>query len=92
MAPAKKAPGASRTCFRHDSRLEKNVMSTPSPAPEVSAPFPSVAWFREEWRSFLTPYYLTVAAVLGGVTVLFVVVTAVLVLIATNFNVLGWWE
>ena len=46
----------------------------------------------ERVKPFLAPYYLTVAAVLGAITVGFAVVTVLLVLVATNFNVLGWME
>jgi hypothetical protein len=41
---------------------------------------------------FLAPYYLTVAGALGAITVAFLVVFLVLILLATNFNVLGWME
>jgi len=43
-------------------------------------------------KPFLVPYYITVAAVLGAITVVFAVVTVVLVLVVTNFNVLGLIE
>jgi hypothetical protein len=46
----------------------------------------------EKLKPFLVPYYLTIAAVLGAITTLFVVICLVLVLIATNFNLLGWME
>jgi hypothetical protein len=39
-----------------------------------------------------TPYHFTVAAVLGGITAFFAVVIALLILVALNFNVLGWTE
>ena len=43
-------------------------------------------------KPYLAPYYLTVAAVLGAITVVFVVITVLLVLVVANFNVLGWIE
>ena len=43
-------------------------------------------------KPYLVPYYLTLAAVLGGLTVGFLVLTLVIVLIATNFNLLGFIE
>jgi hypothetical protein len=43
-------------------------------------------------KPYLAPYYLTVAAVLGAITVGFVVVTTLIVLVVTNFNVLSWIE
>ena len=67
-------------------------MPTPSPAVQASAPtspkFCLMAWV----KPYLAPYYLTVAAVLGAITVGFAVVTVLLVLVVTNFNVLGWIE
>ncbi len=43
-------------------------------------------------KPYLNPYYITLAAVLGAITVVFVVVTVLLILVATNFNVLGLIE
>jgi hypothetical protein len=43
-------------------------------------------------KPLLTPYYLTVGAILGAVTVGFAVLITVLVIVAANFNVLGWME
>jgi hypothetical protein len=43
-------------------------------------------------KPYLAPYYLTVAAVLGAITAGFAVVFVLLVLVVTNFNVLGWIE
>ena len=63
-------------------------MSTPSPAPESSKPFCPI----ELVKPYLTPYYITIAAVLGAATAGFGALIAVIVLIATNFNVLGWME
>ncbi len=46
----------------------------------------------ERLKPYLVPYYMTVAAVLGGITAVFAVVTFLIVLVATNFNLLGWME
>jgi hypothetical protein len=62
-------------------------MSAPS-APSTASPA-LIAGLRERLKPYLTPYYITVAAVLGGITVGFVVLTLVIILIATNFNLLG---
>ena len=57
-----------------------------------SAPFPSPAWLKKHGKAYLTPYYLTIVAVLGLATVAFVALIVVVVLIATNFNVLALIE
>ena len=67
-------------------------MSTPSPAAQASAPPTPKFCLMERVKPFLAPYYLTVAAVLGAITVGFVVLTVLLVLVVTNFNVLSWIE
>jgi len=71
-------------------------MSTPSPAAPASAPttpkFCPVVWMRELVKPYLAPYYLTVAAVLGAITVGFVVVFVLLGIVTANFNLLGWVE
>jgi hypothetical protein len=61
-------------------------MSTSSPTASAS---PSLM---ERLKPYTAPYYLTVAAVLGAISTVFAVVTIVLILIVTNFNILGWWE
>ena len=61
-------------------------MSTSSPAASAS---PSLI---ERLKPYTAPYYLTVAAVLGAITAIFAAVTVALILIVTNFNILGWWE
>ena len=67
-------------------------MSTPSPTPHAAAPASGQPRLVDRLKPFLAPYYLTVAALLGAITVGFVVVTVLLVLVVTNFNVLGWIE
>jgi hypothetical protein len=39
-----------------------------------------------------TPYHIVVASVLGGITVAFFTVIILLIIVATNFNPLGWIE
>jgi hypothetical protein len=46
----------------------------------------------ERVKPFLVPYYLTVAAVLGAITAGFAAVFILLIIVVTNFNVLGWIE
>lgn len=48
--------------------------------------------FERYIKPFLNPYYLTVAAVLGAITTVFGALTAVLILIVTNFNILSLIE
>lgn len=67
-------------------------MSTPtqttSPAAPADKPYCPVEWVKKH----ATVYHLTVAAVLGAATAGFTVVIALLILVSTNFNVLGWTE
>jgi multisubunit Na+/H+ antiporter MnhC subunit len=55
-------------------------------------PLPPLSKLGERLKPYLAPYYLTVAAVLGAITVGFAVVIVLLVLVVTNFNVLGLIE
>jgi hypothetical protein len=48
--------------------------------------------FERYVKPWLTPYYLTVAAVLGAITAVFGALTVALLLIVTNFNILSWIE
>ncbi len=41
---------------------------------------------------YLAPYYLTIFAVLGGLTTVFVVVIVLLMVCTANVNLLGWVE
>jgi hypothetical protein len=62
-------------------------MSTPPPAaPEK--PYCPIVWL----KTHLTPYHLTVAAVLALATAGFTALIAVLLLISANFNLLGFVE
>ncbi len=64
-------------------------MATTSPTMEKPNP---IATLKKRVEPFLAPYYLTLGAVIGGITVGFIVLTLVIVLVATNFNVLGLIE
>jgi hypothetical protein len=70
---------------------KRKFMSTPSATASTAAPHRPFCPV-EFVKPFLVPYYLTIAAVLGAITTVFVVLCLVLVLIVTNFNVLGWME
>ena len=63
--------------------------STATP-PKTFAGFMADA--RERAKPYLVPYYLTIAAALGAITTVFVVLTILIILVATNFNVLGLIE
>jgi hypothetical protein len=60
-------------------------MATPSTAAST-APKASIL---EKVKPFLVPYYIGVAALLGAITTVFAVVILLLILVVTNFNLLG---
>jgi hypothetical protein len=62
-------------------------MSSPDATPALKPYCPI-----ERLKPYMVPYYLTVAGVLGAITVGFVVITALLILVVANFNVLGLIE
>jgi uncharacterized membrane protein len=64
--------------------------STPTGAPKTLAEFAANA--RKSAEPYLVPYYLTVVAVIGALTTVFVLLTVVIILVATNFNVLALIE
>jgi hypothetical protein len=60
--------------------------------PEVTQPvtFPAkLAWLQRQVQTHIRPYHLVFGAAVGLITLVFLVLTAVLILIATNFNLLG---
>jgi hypothetical protein len=67
-------------------------MSKPTSAAPASAPTTKPYCPVELIKPYLVPYYLTVAAVLGAITVGFVVVFVLLGIVTANFNFLGWVE
>ena len=62
-------------------------MATISPAPKSMK-----LCVMETVKPYLAPYYLAVAGLLGAITVGFAVVVILILLVATNFNVLGLIE
>jgi hypothetical protein len=68
------------------------MATSPSTAASKKSFADSIAGVRERAKPYLVPYYLTIAAVLGAITAIFVVITVLIVLVATNFNVLGLIE
>ena len=67
-------------------------MSAPTPTAQAAKPTSAKFCLIEKAKPYLAPYYLTVAAVLGAITVGFVVITVLLILVVANFNVLGLIE
>jgi hypothetical protein len=64
-------------------------------APEVTPPvtFPArLAWLQHQVQHRIRPYHVVVAALLGLVTAVFAAVVLVIVIVATNFSVIGWIE
>ena len=67
--------------------------TNPSAAKTVSSGADlSLAGIIASAKRLATPYHLTVAAVIGGITAVFAVVIALLIIVALNFNVLGLIE
>jgi hypothetical protein len=65
--------------------------SSPVVRPPVTLP-ERVAWLQKQLVTHVRPYHLTVVAAVGLITVVFAVLIGVLVLIATNFNILALLE
>lgn len=64
-------------------------------APEIIQPvtFPArLAWLQHRMRHRIRPYHVVVAAIVGLITAVFAVITLVIIIVAANFNVLGWVE
>ena len=65
-------------------------MSTSAPVIKPPASFPEhLAWLQHTVRTHVRPYHVAIGAAVGIITVVFLVVIGVLVLISTNFNLLG---
>ncbi len=56
----------------------------------VTIPKSWVKTYQGLW--FAQPYYLIFGAFMGAISVFFGVVFVIIVLVATNFNLLGWTE
>ncbi len=67
-------------------------MSAPTPAQAAATEKPVAVRLKELVTPYLAPYYLTIFAVLGGLTTVFVVVIVLLMVCAANVNLLGWVE
>ncbi len=65
-----------------------NAPASGQPPKKVSP----VERIKEHIKPFFVPYYLLVAAVLGAITAGFAIVVVLIILVVTNFNVLGWME
>jgi len=63
--------------------------SSKKPAPTFAE---TVAGLKKAAAPYLTPYYLVYVAVVGAITTGFIVLTLVILIVATNFNVLGLIE
>ncbi len=67
-------------------------MSAPAAPFDAKQEKPFALKAKEFVTPFLAPYYLTIFAVLGGLTTAFVVVIVLLMVCAANVNFLGWVE
>jgi hypothetical protein len=67
--------------FAHKGGMATTA-STPAAAPTL----------KKRLEPYLTPYYFFYASVLGALTVGFVVLTLIIVMVATNFNILSLIE
>jgi uncharacterized metal-binding protein len=64
-------------------------------SPEVTAPvtFPArFAWLQREIRHRVRPYHVIIGALIGLITAVFGVIILLILIVATNFNPLGWVE
>ncbi len=81
-----------RACSRAEI-AHKGGMATSTPKLERAPTFAdTVAGVKKGMEPYAVPYYITYGAILGAITVGFIVLTLVIVLVATNFNVLGLIE
>ncbi len=67
----------------------------PTSAPLVTPPakFPAgLAWLQREIQHRVRPYHLVIGAILGLITAVFTGIIILMLLTATNFNLLGWME
>ena len=68
-------------------------MATSAPIVMKHTRFPArLAWLQERVRTHVRPYHLAIGAAVALISLIFAVVIGVMVLIATNFNLLGWIE
>jgi hypothetical protein len=68
-------------------------MSTSYPQVTPPVTFPArLAWLQHNIKSRVRPYHFAIGAVVGLITAIFAVVLVLMVLTATNFNILAWME
>jgi cobalamin biosynthesis protein CobD/CbiB len=68
-------------------------MATSAPLVTPPAKFPArLAWLQREIQHRVRPYHVAVGAILGLITAVFTVIIVLMLLTATNFNLLGWME
>jgi hypothetical protein len=68
-------------------------MSSSAPQTVQPVTFPDrLAWLQHNIKARVKPYHLAVGAIVGLITAIFGGLIIVLILIATNFNILGWME
>ena len=65
--------------------------SSPVVRPPVTLP-ERAAWLQKQVLTHVRPYHLAVVAVVGLITTVIAVLIGVLILIATNFNILALIE
>ena len=65
--------------------------SAPQTVPPVTFPA-RLAWLQHNIKARVRPYHLAIAALVGLISAVFGGLIVVLVLIAMNFNLLGWME
>jgi hypothetical protein len=67
----------------------------PNTAPIVTPPakFPArLAWLQREIQHRVRPYHVVIGGIIGLITAVFTGVVLIMLLTATNFNLLGWME
>jgi hypothetical protein len=67
-------------------------MAAPTSSPQSPAGPGFVTNTLEHAKSLKAPYYIAVAAALGGITVVFAIVILLLVMVTANFNLLALIE
>ena len=68
-------------------------MSSTAPQTVPPVTFPErLSWLQHNIKARVRPYHLVVGAVVGFISAIFGGLILVLILIATNFNILGWME
>ncbi len=66
-------------------------MSSPEVTPPVTFPA-RLAWLQRNVRTHVRPYHFAVGGLVGLITAIFAAVLVLMILVATNFNILSWIE